>query len=43
MLTGYVKDLVARHPDPAGAPRGAPLRLDSHGLPAELEAMKQLG
>ncbi|MCO1338430.1 isoleucine--tRNA ligase [Kocuria polaris] len=43
LLTGYVKDLVARYQTQRGARVERRFGWDTHGLPAELEAMKQLG
>ncbi|GAA1358545.1 isoleucine--tRNA ligase [Arthrobacter rhombi] len=43
LLTGYVKDLVARYQTQLGKRVERRFGWDTHGLPAELEAMKQLG
>ncbi|GAA1751027.1 isoleucine--tRNA ligase [Rothia terrae] len=43
LLTGYVKDLVARYQTQRGQKVERRFGWDTHGLPAELEAMKQLG
>ena len=43
LLTGYVKDLVARYQTQLGRRVERRFGWDTHGLPAELEAMKQLG
>jgi isoleucyl-tRNA synthetase len=43
LLTGYVKDLVARYQTQRGHKVDRRFGWDTHGLPAELEAMKQLG
>ncbi|GAA1178814.1 isoleucine--tRNA ligase [Nesterenkonia xinjiangensis] len=43
LLTGYVKDLVARYQTQRGMRVERRFGWDTHGLPAELEAMKQLG
>ncbi|GAA3296477.1 isoleucine--tRNA ligase [Arthrobacter citreus] len=43
LLTGYVKDLVARYQTQRGRRVERRFGWDTHGLPAELEAMKQLG
>ena len=43
LLTGYVKDLVARYRTQRGQKVDRRFGWDTHGLPAELEAMKQLG
>ncbi len=43
LLTGYVKDLVARYQTQRGNKVDRRFGWDTHGLPAELEAMKQLG
>jgi len=43
LLTGYVKDLVARYQTQRGNRVERRFGWDTHGLPAELEAMKQLG
>ncbi len=43
LLTGYVKDLVARYQTQRGSRVERRFGWDTHGLPAELEAMKQLG
>ena len=43
LLTGYVKDLVARYQTQRGKRVERRFGWDTHGLPAELEAMKQLG
>ncbi|MFJ3311195.1 isoleucine--tRNA ligase [Micrococcus endophyticus] len=43
LLTGYVKDLVARYQTQQGRRVERRFGWDTHGLPAELEAMKQLG
>lgn len=43
LLTGYVKDLVARYQTQRGHKVERRFGWDTHGLPAELEAMKQLG
>ncbi|WP_423126042.1 isoleucine--tRNA ligase [Kocuria palustris] len=43
LLTGYVKDLVARFQTQQGRRVERRFGWDTHGLPAELEAMKQLG
>lgn len=43
LLTGYVKDLVARYQTQRGSKVERRFGWDTHGLPAELEAMKQLG
>lgn len=43
LLTGYVKDLIARYQTQQGRRVERRFGWDTHGLPAELEAMKQLG
>ncbi|MDP9883839.1 isoleucyl-tRNA synthetase [Sinomonas atrocyanea] len=43
LLTGYAKDLVARYQTLRGKRVERRFGWDTHGLPAELEAMKQLG
>ena len=43
LLTGYVKDLVARYQTQRGNKVDRRFGWDTHGLPAELEVMKQLG
>ena len=43
LLTGYVKDLVARYQTQRGRRVERRFGWDTHGLPAELAAMKQLG
>ncbi|MDO5619415.1 isoleucine--tRNA ligase [Kocuria sp.] len=43
LLTGYAKDLVARYQTQKGKRVERRFGWDTHGLPAELEAMKQLG
>ncbi|MEA5455274.1 isoleucine--tRNA ligase [Sinomonas sp. JGH33] len=43
LLTGYAKDLVARYQTQRGKRVERRFGWDTHGLPAELEAMKQLG
>ncbi|WP_406566377.1 isoleucine--tRNA ligase [Acaricomes phytoseiuli] len=43
LLTGYAKDLVARFQTQRGRKVERRFGWDTHGLPAELEAMKQLG
>lgn len=43
LLTGYAKDLVARYQTLRGRRVERRFGWDTHGLPAELEAMKQLG
>lgn len=43
LLTGYAKDLVARFQTQRGHRVERRFGWDTHGLPAELEAMKQLG
>ena len=43
LLTGYVKDLVPRYQTMRGHRVERRFGWDTHGLPAELEAMKQLG
>lgn len=43
LLTGYAKDLVARYQTQRGHRVERRFGWDTHGLPAELEAMKQLG
>ncbi|MFC8302553.1 isoleucine--tRNA ligase [Specibacter sp. NPDC057265] len=43
LLTGYAKDLVARYQTQRGRRVERRFGWDTHGLPAELEAMKQLG
>lgn len=43
LLTSYVKDLVARYQTQQGHRVERRFGWDTHGLPAELEAMKQLG
>ncbi|MDR8019567.1 isoleucine--tRNA ligase [Nesterenkonia aerolata] len=43
LLTGYVKDLIARYQTQRGHRVERRFGWDTHGLPAELEAMKQLG
>ncbi|QXQ11781.1 isoleucine--tRNA ligase [Paeniglutamicibacter sp. Y32M11] len=43
LLTGYVKDMVARYQTQRGSRVERRFGWDTHGLPAELEAMKQLG
>ena len=43
LLTSYVKDLVARYQTQQGRRVERRFGWDTHGLPAELEAMKQLG
>lgn len=43
LLTGYVKDSIARYKTQTGKYVKRRFGWDTHGLPAELEAMKQLG
>lgn len=43
LLTGYVKDIVPRYQTMKGKLVGRVFGWDCHGLPAELEAEKQLG
>ena len=43
LLTGYAKDLVGRYQTQRGRRVERRFGWDTHGLPAELEAMKQLG
>jgi isoleucyl-tRNA synthetase len=43
LLTGYVKDLVPRYQTMRGQRVERRFGWDTHGLPAELEAMRQLG
>ncbi|HSU71460.1 MAG TPA: class I tRNA ligase family protein, partial [Micrococcaceae bacterium] len=43
LLTGYAKDLVGRYQTLRGRRVERRFGWDTHGLPAELEAMKQLG
>ncbi|NYJ75259.1 isoleucine--tRNA ligase [Allobranchiibius huperziae] len=43
LLTGYVKDLIPRYQTMRGKRVERRFGWDTHGLPAELEAMKQLG
>ncbi len=43
LLTGYVKDLIPRYQTMRGKRVERRFGWDSHGLPAELEAMRQLG
>ena len=43
LLTGYVKDLVPRYMTMRGKRVDRVFGWDTHGLPAELEAMRQLG
>ncbi|MDR6636433.1 isoleucine--tRNA ligase [Paenarthrobacter nitroguajacolicus] len=43
LLTGYAKDLVGRYQTQRGKRVERRFGWDTHGLPAELEAMKQLG
>nr|WP_139005439.1 isoleucine--tRNA ligase [Arthrobacter crystallopoietes] len=43
LLTGYVKDIVGRYQTQRGKRVERRFGWDTHGLPAELEAMKQLG
>ncbi|GAA1340371.1 isoleucine--tRNA ligase [Arthrobacter roseus] len=43
LLTGYAKDLVGRYQSQRGRRVERRFGWDTHGLPAELEAMKQLG
>ncbi|WP_285724376.1 isoleucine--tRNA ligase [Psychromicrobium xiongbiense] len=43
LLTGYAKDLVGRYQTLLGKRVERRFGWDTHGLPAELEAMKQLG
>ena len=43
LLTGYVKDLVPRYETMRGRRVERRFGWDTHGLPAELEAMSQLG
>nr|WP_120492253.1 isoleucine--tRNA ligase [Corynebacterium lactis] len=43
LLTGYVKDIVPRYKTMRGYQVGRVFGWDCHGLPAELEAEKQLG
>ncbi|UDY22838.1 isoleucine--tRNA ligase [Nocardioides sp. Kera G14] len=43
LLTGYVKDIVPRYQTMKGRRVERRFGWDTHGLPAELEAMKQLG
>src|SRR5215475_2480165 len=43
LLTGYVKDLVPRYQTMRGRRVDRRFGWDTHGLPAELEAMAQLG
>jgi isoleucyl-tRNA synthetase len=43
LLTGYVKDLIPRYQTMRGKRVDRRFGWDTHGLPAELEAMRQLG
>lgn len=43
LLTGYVKDIIPRYQTMRGKKVGRVFGWDCHGLPAELEAEKQLG
>ena len=43
LLTGYVKDIVPRYQTMRGRHVERRFGWDTHGLPAELEAMRQLG
>src|SRR4051794_41752673 len=43
LLTGYVKDIVPRYQTMRGRRVERRFGWDTHGLPAELEAMRQLG
>src|SRR4051794_14403264 len=43
LLTGYVKDVVPRYRTMRGRRVERRFGWDTHGLPAELEAMRQLG
>src|SRR5690242_13697946 len=43
LLTGYVKDLIPRYQTMRGKKVERRFGWDTHGLPAELEAMRQLG
>ena len=43
LLTGYVKDIVPRYETMRGKRVERRFGWDTHGLPAELEAMRQLG
>src|SRR4051812_49572582 len=43
LLTGYVKDVVPRYQTMRGRQVERRFGWDTHGLPAELEAMSQLG
>src|SRR3954454_18096849 len=43
LLTGYVKDLIPRYQTMRGRRGERRFGWDTHGLPAELEAMRQLG
>jgi isoleucyl-tRNA synthetase len=43
LLTGYVKDIVPRYQTMRGKHAERRFGWDTHGLPAELEAMRQLG
>src|ERR1039458_6435025 len=43
LLTGYVKDLIPRYQTMRGKRVERRFGWDTHGLPAELEAMSQLG
>ena len=43
LLTGYVKDIVPRYETMRGRRVERRFGWDTHGLPAELEAMRQLG
>ncbi|QWF76993.1 isoleucine--tRNA ligase [Amycolatopsis sp. CA-230715] len=43
LLTGYVKDIVPRYQTMKGKRVDRRFGWDTHGLPAELEAMRQLG
>jgi isoleucyl-tRNA synthetase len=43
LLTGYVKDLIPRYQTMRGRRVERRFGWDTHGLPAELEAMRQLG
>ena len=43
LLTGYVKDIVPRYETMRGKHVERRFGWDTHGLPAELEAMSQLG
>ncbi|MEU4671920.1 isoleucine--tRNA ligase [Amycolatopsis sp. NPDC023774] len=43
LLTGYVKDIVPRYQTMKGKHVDRRFGWDTHGLPAELEAMRQLG